>query len=111
MVSLILLFYRKVYNYMIDEIINDINDVSDMFYKQKEFMGYDMLYQLIDKLIKFTQILGSKEENKEYNDKLMQCLSQALAALEQKDIILLSDILSYDLVDLLKEIKENTLDI
>lgn len=96
---------------MIDEIIEMIDNVSDMFYKQRESQGYDMLNQLIGKLVNLTQSLGDRAENKEYNDKLIQCLSQALAALEEKDSVLLSDILSYDLVDLLKEIKETMSDI
>lgn len=96
---------------MIDEIIEMIDNVSDMFYKQRELQGYDMLNQLIGKLVKLTQSLGDGTENKENNDKLIECLSQALVALEEKDSVFLSDILSYDLVDLLKEIKESMSDI
>ena len=51
---------------MIDEIIEMIDNVSDMFYKQRESQGYDMLNQLIGKLVNLTKSLGDKAENKEY---------------------------------------------
>lgn len=83
---------------------------TDYFYQQNNDEGYNYLNKLINILIEITNEISnlkSKELSVGIEDKqLLSTLSEALEALEKKDFILLSDILNYDMNELLDAILE-----
>ncbi|ROR31544.1 hypothetical protein EDD66_101161 [Mobilisporobacter senegalensis] len=96
---------------IIKESIQSINQTTELFYQQKTKEGYE---QLENTLILLSNTMNSVFSYiKEGNDiginenELVQLLSDAMNAMEKKDIILLSDILQYEL----KELFENILQV
>lgn len=93
-------------NEMINQVTTGISQVTESFYQGKDNEGYlklngviSDLMSLIEKMIEYK---GSEESQGE--EQLMQTVTEAMNALEQKDTILLSDILQYDLADQLQSI-------
>lgn len=94
-----------------DEYIKEIKKMvgisTDMFYQQNKNLGYKVLLLLLDKLSEF--IVYIEKENIEgiYDiviADLKNILSECLSALEGQDIVLLADILKYDLMEKLEGI-------
>lgn len=82
-------------------------EAATLFYQQKSQEAYAKLLQGIDEL---TIIIGKLDEipvNDSLNidkNKLLNTLMEAMHALEDRDTVLIADILQYDLVDQLKAI-------
>lgn len=89
---------------ILEETIISIDQITELFYQQKLEQGYTrfedtvtILTQLMNEL--FTINLDNSEFNIE-RDRIVQILTSTMHALEQKDTILLSDILQYELKEL-----------
>jgi len=82
-------------------------NVTALFYQQKQQEGYQRLIGLIDELTIIVELLESKKNNLEiaekYN-KLLYSLKDIMEALVNRDSVLLADILNYDIIDTLDEI-------
>lgn len=92
---------------IIQNINNNIERVTDLFYKQKHQEGYVEFITLIDDIFELLNAVASsntEEECKALDQKLRGTLMEAMEALTKKDHILLADILKYDIKDLLNEI-------
>lgn len=98
---------------IIEELIQKIDNTTELFYQQKSSAGYKFLEEIIGELINLNdKFSGLQNDGFNINidiDKLNNILSEAMAALEKRDTILLSDILNYELKELLIEYKDSLL--
>lgn len=85
-----------------------IEKTTELFYQQKIEEGYKELnHTLIMLTDTVNHIFNYKAEGNDIGveeDYLVQVLTEAMKALEMKDVILLSDILQYDLKELLEKV-------
>lgn len=88
------------------DIINRIEFITDLFYKQKTESAFENLNVILNDL---TNIIDTIYSFRNLNDNLdfdtnlfISKLSEALQAMEKGDTILLADILLYDLSEQLK---------
>lgn len=85
-----------------------IEKTTELFYQQKIDEGYKELnHTLIMLTDTMNHIFTYKAEGYDIGveeDHLVQVLTEAMNALEMKDVILLSDIMQYDLKELLEKV-------
>lgn len=96
---------------MIQEAIQLIEQTTNLFYQQKKEEGYKILEKTLTVIsLTVIQILdyNSKGQKLIFDESKFNIeLSKALQALEKKDLILVSDILKYEIEDMFEEcIKE-----
>lgn len=95
-------------NELIEISISKIEEATDFFYQHKDHEGYLRLDETIGHLMKLAD--GLKDVVNEKPDinvqEFLEILTEAMNALEEKDTVLLSDILQYDLTDSLHSIRE-----
>ena len=88
--------------------ITKIEEVTDLLYKQKNNEGYALLNSaLINVTAAIDQLFAYKIENNSLNideNKLISNLTEAMHAMEEKDTVLLADILQYEIVEQFKTI-------
>jgi len=89
------------------DTISSIEQTTTYFYQQKNQEGFSLLNDLMNKLIQATNIILTYKSDQmaairevEWNTLLVN----AMKAMEEKDTILLSDILIYDIKGFLEEI-------
>ncbi|MDF2944217.1 MAG: hypothetical protein K0S01_3075 [Herbinix sp.] len=87
--------------------------VTGYFYQQKSQAGYRELIGVIDDITLVSELLGmriSEPQIMVINNKLLNGLQELMNAMLQKDIVLLADIMSYDIMELLDEIMNTNLE-
>jgi len=86
--------------------INAIYSTAKLFYQQNIKEGYSKLEYTIDVLSKIIDAINiDEEEGKQLiKNSFNNILKEALQAMEQGDTILLSDILQYDLKELIEQV-------
>lgn len=89
----------------IRELNEQIEELTNCFYQQKIEEGYEkldnlypFLLSIIDELNKLNE-LENKNEFSENLSNILNKLKETMLALENKDIILLSDIMKYELLN------------
>lgn len=87
----------------IDDTCKIIDEIADLFYMQKINEGYVKMQKFIDDVTLITDSL--ENINQKYNEKILHMLGDTLNAMEEKDVVLLSDILNYDFKELLIQIE------
>jgi len=93
---------------LINNTIDSIDKVTKLFYQQKREEAYDQLDSMLVSLIKTTDILGKNKEIHDYNENEINIgLTKAMRAMEDKDYILLSDILRYEIMEILKKVAKS----
>lgn len=96
--------------YSIEEAINAIGQTTTLFYQHKTQEGYEQFNQTLNVLMQaINLILVAKSQGISIDideQKLNTVLGNAMAAMEQGDTILISDILIFEL----KEMFEDCLD-
>ena len=96
-------------NTNIDDIKEKIENVTDLFYRQLNDLAYNKLNELlvgITELIKNLEAIDSDYSKGVIID-LTSILMQCLEAMENKDTVLLADIMQYDLTEKIDEINSN----
>lgn len=91
--------------------ISEINEVVEMFYQQKTQAAYAQLdlvlgnmLATIDAVVMYQQ----KHSDKEIDvNGLTEALKEALSAIEEKDAILMADVLKYEVIEKMEAIKES----
>ena len=87
---------------------NSIEKTTAFFYQQNHSDGFLSLEQTLNLLMQsIDAIYAYKSEGKELGvdtEHLMKTLSEAMGALEEKDTILLSDILIYEVKELYDQV-------
>lgn len=90
----------------IEIIKEEIQQVADLFYQQKNVAGMSQMNILLSELSRFAEILFEKiqDGSVEFDIKrYVNVLSDAMNAMEVKDITLTADVLQYDLMELFDE--------
>lgn len=90
------------------ELEKKIEEVTECFYQQRENEGYHNFELVFPDLIRVVDQVALLEKEQKITkaefDLISTYLSNALQALEEKDVILLSDIMRYDLIEVLNNI-------
>lgn len=73
----------------------ELEQVTEMFYQQKSKEGYEKLQVLLADISLYVSGVQDEEQQQE----LLETLTEALDAMEQKDTTLLADILKYELLE------------
>ena len=73
----------------------ELEQVTEMFYQQKSKDGYEKLQVLLADISLYVSGVQDEEQQQE----LLETLTEALDAMEQKDTTLLADILKYELLE------------
>jgi CHAT domain-containing protein len=93
------------------EVLQIIEQTTALFYQQKNKEGYQALDQTLNRLIQTIDTIYrfQIENNQIYIEKnaLNTVLEKAMTAIEQGDMILLSDILIFELEHMLLQCYEN----
>lgn len=93
---------------LIETSISKIEEATDLFYQHKDHEGYLRLDEIIGQLMELAD--GLKDIVNEKPDinvqEFLEILTEAMNALQERDTVLLSDILQYDLTDQLHSIRE-----
>lgn len=80
--------------------------IAKLFYQSREVEGYRELLLWIEKFTDFLDKMQGTEGKEEQTIGLYQLLQEILKAMEQGDIVLIADILKYDLQKLLQDLEE-----
>ncbi len=91
----------------LEELKNKISLVADWFYQQKFQAGYTELIGIIDDITAVSMILEVNKEREDVSQlyqKLTESLQSIMIAMEQKDTVLIADIMSYELLGLIDEL-------
>ncbi len=92
---------------IVKQAIGSIEITSELFYQQNIQEGYSQLEQTLAILSGLADLLYAEDADSVDcqidSSRFSAILSDALGALEQKDTVLLSDILQYDLKELLED--------
>ncbi len=92
------------------EIMQQIDQVTELFYQQKEQEGYGALNALLADLVASIDVLYQyKQQHEEISfdeQEFQAALVDAMNALEEKDAVLLADILKYDIYEKFEAVVE-----
>lgn len=97
----------------IEQNIEEIDAVVEMFYQQKTQEAYSQLDQVLGKLMTVIETVAVYQQ--EHTDVeiditgLTEALKEALSAMEERDAILMADVLKYEVIEKLEAILENLL--
>lgn len=98
---------------MTSELLSHIDEMTDLLYQNNEKKGYEMLNVFI---IKMEALIGEIRSYQTANnvkvvdeEKLLGSVGEAFKAMQEKDIVLLADIFSYDVKEQLEELLEEEL--
>lgn len=93
---------------MLKVAINDVKSTTDLFYQQKEHDAYvkfntalESISSVVEKLFFMYNETGFPEFSQE---DFMLNLNNAMNALQEKDAVLLADVLQYDLLEQFEKI-------
>ncbi len=87
-----------------------IDKVSDLFYQQKDSEGLEAMKYVIDDMMGVASGLDSyAKADRTFTfdaNEFLAVLKQALDSMAKKDYVMLSDVLKYDLSEILSKYKE-----
>lgn len=88
----------------IDKIVDLISNVADLFYQDKIHEGYDNLEKLLGELSLTVEILYQEGILSAEDTSILDILKEIMSAMEQKDTLLIADMLEYELKDTLLQL-------
>ena len=93
---------------IISSTIEQIQETADLFYRNQEQPGYLSLRMTIEDITQAIDTISQLEsiDSEAEIAKINGALSEALNAMQEKDMTLVADILTYDVADLFKKILE-----
>lgn len=95
----------------IQQNISEIDGVVELFYQQKTQEAYGQLDQVLGKLMAVIEAAVTyQQEHTEVEidiNGLTEALKEALAAMEEKDAILMADVLKYEVIEKLEALIES----
>jgi len=92
---------------IIASIKENITVVSDYIYQQKINEALGSMNNMLNNFTELGDAISLREEiAEEQKQRYVDLLKEALAAMENRDYILMADILQYDMVDLLDSYTE-----
>lgn len=94
-----------------EKIVNTIKEIQeglDLFYQQKTVEALKKFDEMLEAILSLIDTLFSfKESHDDFmfdEEKIKTSMTEAMGALEEKDMILLADIIQYDFVDYIEEL-------
>ena len=94
----------------IETVINDLDSIVEMFYQQKVQEAYSELNTALGKILEITEVVQNytaQNSDKEINmDILLNALKETLSAMEERDVVLVADVLKYEVIEKLNDIAE-----
>ncbi|MGB8454209.1 MAG: hypothetical protein WCD89_17995 [Anaerocolumna sp.] len=90
----------------VNQVINEINDITELLYQQKAKEGYALLNNTIGKIMNIIDSIYQLRIEREIlfdDNRMINNLKTAMEAMEKKDNVMLADILSYEIAEQLKE--------
>lgn len=94
----------------IETVINDLDSIVEMFYQQKVQEAYSELNTALGKIMEITEVVQNytaQNSDKEINmDILLNVLKETLSAMEERDVVLVADVLKYEVIEKLNDIAE-----
>lgn len=94
----------------IETVINDLDSIVEMFYQQKVQEAYSELNTALGKIMEITEVVQNytaQNSDKEINvDILLNALKETLSAMEERDVVLVADVLKYEVIEKLNDIAE-----
>lgn len=92
----------------IEQIEQQIDNVSELFYQQKNQAAYNQLEDIIINVAKVIETVYAQNPDNpdvmEKINKLTLTLRETMEAMENKDTILLADMLKYEILEVLQTI-------
>lgn len=96
---------------LVNKVLEDVKESIELFYQQKTGEALQQFGAVLDKIMTMVDTLFQyKEEHSEFaldEEKVKTSLTEALAALEEKDMILFADIIQYDFVEYIEELVQS----
>ncbi len=93
---------------LVGQTITAIEEVVKMFYQQRTQEAYTQLDLVLGKLLSTIEtVMAYQQEHTEIEidiDGLTDALKEALSAMEEKDAILVADVLQYEVIEKLEAI-------
>lgn len=96
--------------FILSVLITQIEDVINKFYQhsaKKRFAEFNDILKKLLELVNELSLSGETGQRYLEEGKFLSVLTEMSKALEQKDEILLADILQYDLLELLTEMEKD----
>lgn len=93
---------------VLEQAVASITEVTDFFYKQQINEGYKRFQDTLDIMTAAVEELFNYKAQQGFEfdeNRLVGTLKEALDAMEQKDPILMADILQYDLLEQFEGLK------
>ena len=94
----------------IETVINDLESIVEMFYQQKVQEAYSELNTALGKIMEITEVVQNytaQNSDKEINmDILLNALKETLSAMEERDVVLVADVLKYEVIEKLNDVAE-----
>ena len=94
----------------IETVINDLDSIVEMFYQQKVQEAYSELNTALGKIMEITEVVQNytaQNSDKEINMHiLLNALKETLSAMEERDVVLVADVLKYEVIEKLNDIAE-----
>lgn len=92
----------------IQQLEQQIDTVSELFYQQKDSEGYSQLDAVVVNVAKVIETVYTANPGDEAAiekiDKLTTVLHETMGAMEDKDTILLADMLKYEILEVLQSL-------
>lgn len=89
---------------IIDKIVDLISNVADLFYQDKLHEGYVRLEELLGELSLTVENLYQVGILSAEDTSILDILKEIMCAMEQKDTLLIADMLEYELKDTLLQL-------
>lgn len=96
---------------LVKKVLENIKESIDLFYQQKTEEALQQFGVVLEKVMTMVDTLFQyKEEHERFpidEEKVKSSLTEALAALEEKDMILFADIIQYDFVEYIEDLAQS----
>ena len=96
---------------IIESTLEDIKDTVDLFYQQKDAEALKKFEIVIGGMMNSMDALveyRNDNESFEFDEqRISNTLTEAMNALQDGDLVLLADILQYDFLEYMQELKDN----
>lgn len=93
---------------LVENTLGEVRESVDLFYQQKTGEALQQFDVVLGKVMTMVDTLFAyKESHEEFpldEEKVKSALTEALGALEEKDMILLADIIQYDFMEYVEEL-------
>lgn len=87
---------------LLTEVIENLNKVTDYLYQENIPVANQTLFIVLPKLDRCISEIADEEVQEILKEKL----TASLSAMEEEDYILLADLIQYEVIDILKNIKD-----